>query len=389
LRGGLPVRGYAARPDAQTCAKPPIAETTRESNLPQEADQLAHRYEYETFSAALKLVKDAFNLQEGETLAITADTESDPRVPDVVAAAAHAVGGRPLVMWVATPPGVGKAADPTLPLEALAGALAGSNAWVEFNNQWLLYSTPYEKAFERNPDLRYLCLVGMDADMMVRTIERVDSGALKRFSDRIAEMTRSACSVRITTPAGTDVRFENDPARPVDAEDGRARTPGPHFLSGQIGWVPNLDTVEGTIAFDGSLVPPCGLLEEPVSLSIERGRVVSVEGGAQAKEFEAWLDGFGDPNMRRLAHVCYGFNPGARLTGNILEDERVWGCTEWGLGYLSPVENLPEGIEAPSHTDGICLSSSVWLDGEPLMERGRIVDEDLAALAEPLLRRTR
>jgi len=35
-----------------------------------------------------------------------------------------------------------------------------------------------------------------------------------------------------------------------------------------------------------------------------------------------------------MAHICYGFNPGAKLTGDIVEDERVWGCVEWGIGHM-------------------------------------------------------
>lgn len=64
-----------------------------------------------------------------------------------------------------------------------------------------------------------------------------------------------------------------------------------------------------------------------------------------------------------MAHIAYGFNPGAILTGNIVEDERVWGATEWGIGYVSPFDAPPCGQDAKSHCDGICLDSSVWLDG--------------------------
>ena len=44
------------------------------------------------------------------------------------------------------------------------------------------------------------------------------------------------------------------------------------------------------------------------------------------------LDSFNDLNMRNVAHVCYGFSPGARLSGRSLEDERVFGVVEFGLG---------------------------------------------------------
>jgi leucyl aminopeptidase (aminopeptidase T) len=49
-----------------------------------------------------------------------------------------------------------------------------------------------------------------------------------------------------------------------------------------------------------------------------------------------WLAGLNDERMYNLAHVCYGFNPGADLSGLCTEDERVLGSTEWGIGYQGP-----------------------------------------------------
>ena len=101
------------------------------------------------------------------------------------------------------------------------------------------------------------------------------------------------------------------------------------------------------------------------------------EGGSEATVYEKWLKDFNDPQMLKLAHVDYGFNPGARLTGNILEDERVWGGTEWGIGNIG-------GAPGPSHSDGICLNSSVWLDGVQIMDKGQLLDPELKKLAEKL-----
>lgn len=341
-------------------------------------------YAYELPLAADILMRDMFRLQPGETIIITADTESDERVVNAAAASAFALGAKPMVIWLPAPRGVGKAADPALPVEALAGALCQADAWVEFNNQWLLYSTPYEIAVEKNKKLRYICLVGMNADMLVRVIGRVDRPALSAFLHRLADMTARARHMRITTPAGTDLEFTLLPSRAVTCDDGDASRPGVHMLAGQIAFFPDFDSINGTLVFDGALTPPCGLLSAPVVLQVARGRVVDISGGAQAREFAAWLASFGHPDMYRLAHGCYGFNPGARLTGNILEDERVWGCTEWGLGYLSPMDAPPCGIDAPSHCDGICLNSSVWLDGVPITDRGEVVHPELRPLADKL-----
>lgn len=101
----------------------------------------------------------------------------------------------------------------------------------------------------------------------------------------------------------------------------------------------------------------------------------------EAAEYEKYLKDFNDEGMLKMAHIAYGFNPGARLTGNVVEDERVWGCTEWGIGYVSPIDAPPCGQDAVSHTDGICLNSSVWLDGVQLMDEGKIVDQELYELS--------
>lgn len=106
-----------------------------------------------------------------------------------------------------------------------------------------------------------------------------------------------------------------------------------------------------------------------------------MEGGEEASAYETYLRDFRDPGMLKMAHIAYGFNPGARLTGNIVEDERVWGATEWGIGYVSDIDAPPCGQDAVSHSDGICLKSSVWLDGVQIMDRGEIVLPELAELA--------
>jgi leucyl aminopeptidase (aminopeptidase T) len=63
-----------------------------------------------------------------------------------------------------------------------------------------------------------------------------------------------------------------------------------------------------------------------------------------------------------------------------VEDERIWGVTEWGFGHQG-IQFKANGVPAVSHLDGICLSSSVWQDGEQVLDSGRIVHRDLIELA--------
>ena len=341
-------------------------------------------YEFELGKAADTLTQELFNLQSGETFIITADTESDPDVVNATARSAFSIGAKPMVIWLASPLGVGQAADPMLPLESLIGALKGADAWVEFNNQWLLYSTAHTVAMEENKRLRYLNLVGMNPDMMIRCIGRVDHPTLKEFLHKVAERIVTANQVRLTSSGGTYLEFRNAPGRSALVRDGYADRPGTYMMAGMIAWSPDLESINGTLVFDGSLVPPCGKLEEPIRLTIREGVVVGIEGGTQAKEFEAYLDTFRHPQMKRLAHAAAGFGPGAKLTGDIVEDERIWGCTEWGIGHIGKYLIPPDGVPAPSHCDGQSLNSSIWLDGERLTEDGVVLCPEVQKLAKKL-----
>ena len=345
---------------------------------------MSYYYEFELGKAAKILCEDLFKLKRGETFIITADTESDRRVVDATARAAFACDAKPMVIYTASPLDVAKAADPMLPVESLTAALLKADAWAELNNECLLFSTPYTIAMKGNKKLRHLCLPGMNVGMMVRNIGRVDYPNLENFLKLVTKKTLSAKHMRITTPAGTDVEFNNEPGRKVNMRVGYADTPGSHMMAGQIGLCPNFESINGTIVFDGS-VSPLGLLKESIRLTIKKGEIVKIEGGKgkEAIEYEKWLKSFNHPQMFKLAHMCYGFNPGARLTGDILEDERVWGATEWGLGHVGPIY-VPGGIPGPSHSDGICLNSSVWLDGVQIMNNGQLLDPELIKLAEKL-----
>ena len=335
--------------------------------------------ELELIQAASVIVNDLCKVQPGETVSITADTITDETVVNAIAGQVITAGGKPLVMWYKTPGGVGKASDKDTPYKALGAAIGNSDVWIELGFQWLLYSSVQEIALSLTSNLRHLNIVGMNPSMMDRMINGVDFELLSQFQRKLTGMTKAAVHVRMTTPAGTDLEFDNDPNCPFYCELGLAQEPGTAYLSGQ-----KCETLNGTLVFDGSLCPSNGMLNSPVILDIEKGYIKKVRGGADAQKFEAWLASFNDPLMYRMAHVCYGYHPNAALCGNCVEDERIWGSTEWGIGYLPAADCPPDGVKAASHCDGICLNTSVWLDGVQVQDCGRVVHPDLVEMAEKL-----
>ena len=122
--------------------------------------------------------------------------------------------------------------------------------------------------------------------------------------------------VRVTTPLGTDLRFEIGD-RPVTRQDGdasarRAATARNlidreiEIPAGAVRVAPLEETVNGTIAFPPSVwggVPVTGLV-----LGIARGRVVSVEASSGLAAVRSELDAAGAAS-RRFREFALGMNP--------------------------------------------------------------------------------
>jgi leucyl aminopeptidase (aminopeptidase T) len=151
------------------------------------------------------------------------------------------------------------------------------------------------------------------------------------------------------------------------------------MLGGQSGYMAHRESYEGVLVFDGALWPPVelGVLNTPVRLSVEGGYIKKIEGGPESTIFARWLESFGHPEAYRMDHACYGFNPGVtRPTGRILEDERIFGCMQFGVGASD--------YGSPAHTDGVTLNPSVWLDDVQIEAEGRYLHPELAALCRAM-----
>ena len=160
----------------------------------------------------------------------------------------------------------------------------------------------------------------------------------------------------------------------------------PVMLGGQVSWCRVEVTINGILIFDCGLLPPdtFGLLNSNVELTLEKGVVTKIEGGKDAAIFEKWLNKFNDPNMFRLAHYSIGFNPGVtKPTGRIVEDERLFGCIEMGIGSQG-ASLMGACWDAAAHTDGIVSKPTILLDGYKLEENGIYVDPEARKFCKAL-----
>jgi len=343
---------------------------------------LSSRPEYLHLEAAVgarKLVEQVMLVKPGEDVVLTADTATDARVVDLTAQAVAAAGATPTVVWYETRPS--SAMEPPAPV---AGAIARADVWIEFAVAYIMHSDAFRHAIANGA--RYANFTGMDVPMLVNTIARVDLDGVMELGRALVELIERADEVRITTPAGTDLRARNG-GRPVNLRGKPAERPGETvMLAGQISWNPLEETQEGVLVFDGAVWPPAelGLLTSPIRMEVSGGVVTSIEGGSDALTFRRWMESLDDPNMLRIAHWSLGFNPGVtRPTGRIVEDERVFGCVEFGLGAKGAWIG-GEPWTAAAHTDGSLLNPTIYLDGEVIEQDGRYVHPRLVEICRRL-----
>ncbi|WP_028660239.1 hypothetical protein [Nocardioides insulae] len=335
---------------------------------------------FEAFVGARKLIEEIMCVQKGENVLITADTSSDMRVAELLGGAAKAVGAHPVIVRYETR--WQSAIEPPAPV---AGAALGADVWIELQLGYIMHSDAFRAAMERGT--RYTCLTGLDVQMLVDTVAKVDYAGVRKLGDKLVDLLSSGDEVRITSANGMDITGRTGD-RPIHVRGIPADKPGMSvMLAGQISWNPLEETQNGTIVFDGAAWPPDenGLITNPITLTVENGVVTDVAGeGRDATVYRDWLAAQNDPNMYRVAHWSLGYNPGVtKSTGRIVEDERVFGCVEFGIGTKGAWIGGEPWV-APAHTDGSNVLPSIYVDGVAIEENGVYVHPEVVAICQEL-----
>ena len=318
------------------------------------------------------LCRKVLGIQPDQNIVIYADTATDPRVVNATAAAIYTIGAHPIVMWYETKGDI--ALPPPKPVEA---AVLAADLVIEFAIAYLVHSDMWAKA--RKAGIPMQCLTGMNVDMMIRCINPDNYEKVQEFGRAYNEVVINAKSgYRVTSPAGTDIKFKIRTLSPEELTRIRAQASAKGgMLVGQGFLYSTIASVNGTIVFDGAIWPPSeiGALKEPIKLKVVDGVVKEIAGGVEARIYKNWFAHFNDEKAYNLVHISTGYNPSVkRITGDIVEDERVFGCVEIGIG--SP--------EVPCHTDGVILHPSIWVDGVLIEDEGIFIEPTLKRLAKEL-----
>ncbi len=222
-----------------------------------------------------------------------------------------------------------------------------------------------------NAGARIASMPGITNDIMGRSID-VDYDRMKRLTGLLADELDKAGRVRITTQKGTDLSFS------VEGRNAHGRKAGIMTNPGDYGNLPEAEafiapvegTTEGVYIVDASQAG-VGRLGNPIRIEVRKGLAASISGGKEAGELKEILDAIADKNAFNIAEFGIGTNEKARVTGTILEDEKVFGTCHIALGNSM---GFGGKVDVPVHVDGVIRKPTIFMDAKKVMENGKLLD---------------
>lgn len=287
------------------------------------------------FSAALGALTEVIGIKADDNILILNDIHTQP-VADAFNDAAKSIGcmtesyiinekERPLSE---IPPGL---SDMLKEKTIVLNILKAYPEEINFRIKWLF-------KIGENKKIKCAHMPGITENMMTEGPMNVDYSLMKKLAENLIKNLTDAVRFHITTDAGTDLMLGVNKRNFID--DVKI-IPGEmcNLPCGEIYCAPEETEADGVVVFDAS-IGDIGLLKEPLKVFLQKGKVVNFSGSDKNLVKRITQLSSVDEEARVIGELGIGINPGARITGNMLEDEKAihtahiaFGCnTDFGGG---------------------------------------------------------
>lgn len=296
---------------------------------------------------AKKVFQNNFAIQPEESVLIVTDDEMEP-VAEKFYSAAKEIS--PAVALVKMPAIYRSGEEPP---QMVAAAMAEAAVVLCITTASLTHTQARKQASEKGA--RVGTMPGI-------TMEMLQEGAITADLDEVVALTEKFTDKLNKT---STVAIEKDGYRLEFSIAGRKgisstgifhhRGEAGNIPSGESYIAPLEDSANGQLLVDGSIAG-LGKVAEPVLLTIKDGRLVSATGELGAR----LLAVLGDGDGRIIAEFGIGTNTAARITGVVLEDEKVFSTIHIAFGSN---KSFGGTTEAGVHIDCVTTKPVVYLDG--------------------------
>ncbi|RDU35236.1 aminopeptidase [Neobacillus piezotolerans] len=299
---------------------------------------------------AKSILKSNLSIQENEQIIVVSDPDSN-EVANVFYEAAASLGNETMLMKMMTRKKSGEE-----PPQAVADAMKAADVVLCITHHSLTHTKARKEA--SSAGARVATMPGITMDMLQEGAITADYSEVERLTNEYCQLLHEGESVTISK-GNSSLTFsikgrQGIPSTGVFRNKGESG----NLPSGESYIAPIEDSANGTILVDGSIAG-IGVVSEPVLLTVENGRLTDAAG----EEGKRLLEILGDGNGRIIAEFGIGTNKKARLTGNVLEDEKVYGTVHIAFGSNKPFGGMNE---AGVHIDCVITEPIVKIDGKKL-----------------------
>jgi 2,5-dihydroxypyridine 5,6-dioxygenase len=322
-------------------------------------------------------------LQPGDTVAVLSESQSRPVLAQLARLAAARIGCTAFTLCVPTvfaaklpvarSTGASAAIQNIAPVVA---ALAASTLVVDCTVEGLMHAPELPAILKGGA--RVLYVSNEHPEALARLVPQ---DGLEPLVKEHVKRLRGARSMRVTSPAGTDLTVSLAGAT-CGGNWGYTARPGTmtHWPGGLALAFPAAGSVDGTLVLaEGDVnLTFKRYIERPIALRIAGDYVEAIEGaGVDAELMRSYIAAWGDRQAYAVSHVGYGLNGAARWDSMALYDKRDFNGTELrafaGNFLYSTGANEVAGRHTLGHFDLPLRNCTVRLDGVTVVDGGKVV----------------
>ena len=307
-------------------------------------------------TAVRAVVRDCLAVSGGERVLVVSDGHAD-NLARLFAEGSEAMGATATTMRMAATERDGQEPPPEV-----AEAMAAADVVIAPTERSISHTQARLRASEAG--VRIATLPGVTEEMLARAMS-ADLREVGRLAGKTAFRLSNASEAHITCPNGSDLTLSLEGRRAI-VDDGRLDSRGAfgNLPCGEAFIAPLEDRGDGKLVVDGSIAG-FGVLDEPVELTVESGRLVAATGAVGERLLETLAAGNGE----NVAELGVGTNGRARASGFVLEDEKILGSVHVAFGSSSTFGGT---VQASVHIDCVVLRPELVLDGEPVTTGGQL-----------------
>lgn len=178
---------------------------------------------------------------------------------------------------------------------------------------------------------------GITEDMMVGSVD-IDYTKMKATANSLLKLLQNADKIHITTEEGTDLML-GVKNRPFVGDVGVQQSLECNLPCGEVFCAPLETEADGVVVFNAS-IGDIGLLRESLAVHLKKGRITKFESADKTLVDKITALQSIDEDSLVIGELGIGVNPGAVITGNMLEDEKALGTAHLAFGNN---EDFPGG----------------------------------------------